>query len=184
MTLSSRFSSYTTIPDTLGFEDRNIYYDLQISLMIQWYRGAIFLNTLAYAAGRAMPGDEIIIHGIDSISINPDVLARYREKLNNMNVGVITTFEKRDNSEMNIETLNSFVEPLANQDMVILGGLTNSMITQVQSSWGRELSGTVLSDLKARNDGQFYVYRKRDMTNAVIDTHLVLLGGGQIGLAK
>ena len=53
----------------------------QISLMIQWYRGAIFLNTLAYAAGRAMPGDEIIIHGIDSISINPDVLARYREKL-------------------------------------------------------------------------------------------------------
>lgn len=178
------FSSYTTIPDTLGFEDRNIYYDLSNITDDPMVQGAIFLNTLAYAAGRAMPGDEIIIHGIDSISINPDVLARYREKLNNMNVGVITTFEKRDNSEMNIETLNSFVEPLANQDMVILGGLTNSMITQVQSSWGRELSGTVLSDLKARNDGQFYVYRKRDMTNAVIDTHLVLLGGGQIGLAK
>mgnify|MGYP007081457330 CR=1 FL=1 len=179
------FSSYTTIPDTLGFEDRNIYYDLStIPTDDPMVKGAIFLNTLAYATGRAMPGDEIIIHGIDSITINPDVLARYREKLNNLNVGVVTTFEKRNNAEMNIETLNSFVEPLASQDMVILGGLTNTMIDQVQSSWGRELSGIVLSDLQARNEGQFYVYRKRDMTNAVIDTHLVLLGGGKIGLAK
>ncbi len=176
------FSSYTTIPDTLGFEDRNIYYDLSDITDDPMMKGAIFLNTLAYAAGRAMPGDEIIIHGIDSISINPDVLSHYREKLNNMNVGVITTFEKRNNSEMNIESLSTFTEPLTNQDMVILGGLTDKMIEQVEASWGRQLAGTVLADLRARNDGQFYVYRKRDMTNAVIDTHLVLLGGGQVGL--
>ena len=168
------FNDVTDIPDTLTRNDRNIYYDLSKVGGREMIRGAIFLNVLAYVVNRATPNDLIVIHGIDDVKVNPKVLKPYRDKMDQKGIGLITTFEERENPDMNIRTLESFVHPLTNQDMVIIGGVNQTTEKLIQESWSRPLPATVAQDLEQNADGQFFVYRARDFGSAVIDTHLIL----------
>ena len=137
-------------------------------------KGAIFLNTLSYAVKRANPGDMLIITGIDTININPKILKYYREVLDRKNVGLIVTFEERKNDKVNVDTLNDFVKPLSNQDLVVLGGMTQDSLRLINHSWSRELPAIVSSELLKNSSSVFYVYRASDFGSAVIDTQLVL----------
>lgn len=169
------FSEKTTVPDRLTASDRNIYYDLsKVSKNDRTIKGAIFLNTLSYAVKRANPGDMLIITGIDTININPKILKYYREVLDRKNVGLIVTFEERKNDKVNVDTLNDFVKPLSNQDLVVLGGMTQDSLKLINHSWSRELPAIVSSELLKNSSSVFYVYRASDFGSAVIDTQLVL----------
>ena len=168
------FNAKTNIPDKFTYYDRNIYYDLSKLSNNRVVKGAMFLNTLSYVANRAMPGDMIVIHGLDSITVSPRILKPYREKMDEKGIGLITTLEERDNKEMNIKTLNSFIYPLSTQDLVVLGGLTPDSLKDINYSWNKELSKRVRDELLANANSRFYVYRARDLLGTVIDTHLIL----------
>lgn len=168
------FNDKTNIPDSFGFKDRNIYFDLSGVGGKEMIRGAMFLNVLAYVVNRAQPEDMIVIHGLDSIKINPKVIAPYRRKMDEKGVGLITTFEKEYDPDMNVKTLADFTHPLTQQDIVIIGGLSKEQNEMIESSWNRSLPEIVQDDLKQQHDNMFYLYRKRDFGSAVIDTHLVL----------
>ena len=116
----------------------------------------------------------LIITGIDTININPKILKYYREVLDRKNVGLIVTFEERKNDKVNVDTLNDFVKPLSNQDLVVLGGMTQDSLKLINHSWSRELPAIVSSELLKNSSSVFYVYRASDFGSAVIDTQLVL----------
>lgn len=173
-TYPSVFSEKTNIPDTLTADDRNIYYDLSHVTQDRVVKGAMFLNTLAYVVNRAHEGDMIIVTGIDSIKINPKVLRNYRDVMDRSGVGLITTFEEREDEDMNVKTLNDFIHPLSTQDIVVIGGITPKSLDWLNYSWNRSLPETVINDLKQNMDGRYYLYRAKDYCSAVVDSHLIL----------
>lgn len=173
-TYPSVFSEKTNIPDTLTKEDRNIYYDLSHVTQDPVVKGAMFLNTLAYVVNRAQAGDLIIVNGIDSIKINPKILRNYRDVMDRAGIGLITTFEEREDEDMNVKTLNDFIHPLSTQDVVVVGGVTPKSLDWLNYSWNRDLPSTVQNDLQQNMDGRFYLYRAQDYCSAVIDSHLIL----------
>ena len=173
-TYPSVFSEKTNIPDTLTADDRNIYYDLSHVTQDRVVKGAMFLNTLAYVVNRAHPGDMIIVTGIDNIKINPKVLRNYRDVMDRTGIGLITTFEEREDDDMNVKTLNDFIHPLSTQDVVVLGGITPKSLEWLNYSWNRSLPQTVKDDLSENMDGRYYLYRAKDYCSAVVDSHLIL----------
>lgn len=168
------FNDKTNIPDRLTRNDRNIYYDLAHLTHDRAVKGAMFLNVLAYVTNRAQTGDMVVVTGLDSIKINPRILKPYRDRLDERGIGLITTFEEREDAEMNVEALNDFTHGLKNQDLVVLGSLTENSLKVVNESWQRDLPKMVQDDLLGGGDGQFYVYRQRDYGSAVVQAHLVL----------
>ena len=171
----SVFSKATDIPDHFGNDDRNIYYDLSHISDDPMTKGAIFLNTLAYVVHRANPGDLIVVHGLDSVKIRPQILRRYRDKMDKKNIGLITTFEELDNEEVNVDSMKDFCGSLSNQDLIVLGGITNESAYRIKKAWGnRELPEIVANTLLDQPDDTFYVYRKSDFQSAVIRAHLIL----------
>lgn len=169
------FSQATTIPDSFGYEDRNIYYDLSHITNDAAVKGAMFLNTLAYVTYRAKPGDMIVVHGIDTIKCNPKILSQYRDTMNRNNIGLITTFEEPESDDMNIETLKGFCGSLSDQDIVILGKLTDKSLEQVDKAWGHHSLPQIVTNNLLQNEGnEFFVYRKRDYQSAIISAQLVL----------
>lgn len=171
----SVFSKPTDIPDHFKDEDRNIYYDLSHISDDPMTKGAIFLNTLAYVTYRANPGDMIVVHGLDSVDIDPQILRSYRDKMDKKDVGLITTFEALDNEKNNVWTMKDFCGTLSTQDLVILGRITEDSNKLISKAWGkRKLPPDVASALINQTDDIFYVYRKDDFQSAVIKAHLVL----------
>lgn len=168
------FNAKTNIPDSLTKNDRNIYYDLSGLGGSKMIKGAMFLNVLSYVTNRAAPGDMIVIHGLDRVKVKPEILKTYRDRMDRKDIGLITTFEERDDPDMNIETLNDFVHPLVDQDLVIIGGVQKNSLQRISESWSRQLPAMVQGDLSANNDSIFYVYRARDFGSAVVNTQLVL----------
>lgn len=70
--------------------------------------------------------------------------------------------------------MNAFTNTLVAQDLVILGGVTSNTLPIINESFGKELPDIVINDLKENIPSRFYIYRKKDFGNAVIDTHLIL----------
>lgn len=171
----SVFSQATNIPDHFSNDDRNIYYDLSHISDDPMTKGAIFLNTLAYVTYRANPDDLIVVHGLDSVKINPRILRSYRDKMDQKNVGLITTFEDLDNTENNVWTMKEFCGSLSNQDLMVLGGITQESAEIVRKAWGnRRLPPAVKNTLLDQRPDVFYLYRKSDFQSALIKAHLVL----------
>ena len=170
----SVFRSKTNIPDSLTYDQRNIYYDLSTLTNNVMIKGSIFLNVLAYVTNRAATGDMIVIHGLDSIKINPNILKKYRRKMDEKGIGLITTFEDSNNDEMNVKTLSDFVGRLTTQDIVILGAITPKSKENIEYAWSRKLPRIVADDLSENAENRFYIYRKRDLTSAVVNAHLIL----------
>ena len=168
------FNAKTNIPDKLTWEDRNIYYDLSHLGGSKMIKGAMFLNALAYVTNRAAPGDMIVIHGIDAVKVKPSILKPYRDIMDRKDVGLITTFEERNDPDMNPVTLNDFIHPLVEQDLVIIGGIQKDSQQRIEDSWSRSLPQVVADDLSNNQDCVYYVYRARDFGSAVINTHLIL----------
>ncbi len=167
------FKEKTNIPDSLSSTDRNIYYNLW-SITNKAIKSATFLNVLAYVSHRANVGDVVVVTGLDSIKVDPKILKPYRDKLDSKGIGLITTFEERDDSEVNIDTMNDFINPLVTQDLVVLGGVTLNSLNSITKSWGRELPDIVKEDLTENIPSRFYVYRSRDFANAIIDAQMIL----------
>ncbi len=167
------FKEKTNIPDTFLSNDRNIYYDLS-TINTKNVRSATFLNVLAYVVNRAKSGDMVVITGLDNIKVDPSILKTYRDVLDDKNIGLITTFEDRENQDVNIDTMSPFTNTLVTQDLVVLGGVISSTLPKINESFGKELPDIVSDDLKENVPSRFYIYRKRDFGNAVIDTHLIL----------
>lgn len=168
------FNAKTNIPDTLTKNDRNIYYDLSHLGGSRMIKGAMFLNVLAYVTNRASPGDMIVVHGIDAVKVKPSILKSYRDRMDRKDIGLITTFEERNDEDMNISTLNDFIHPLVDQDLVVIGGIQKETTQRIADSWSRPLPKIVQTDLSANRDSIFFVYRARDFGSAVINTHLIL----------
>lgn len=171
----SVFSKATDIPDHFEDNDRNIYYDLSHISDDPMTKGAIFLNTLAYVVHRANSGDLIVVHGLDSVKVRPQILQRYRDKMDKKNVGLVTTFEELDNEEINVDSMKDFCGSLSNQDLIVLGGITDESAQQIKKAWGnRKLPPSVVNTLRNQPNDTFYVYRKSDFQSAVIRAHLIL----------
>lgn len=137
-------------------------------------KGAMFLNALAYVTNRAAPGDMIVIHGLDTVKVKPSILKPYRDIMDRKDIGLITTFEERNDPDMNVVTLNDFIHPLVDQDLVVIGGIQKDSKQRIADSWSRSLPQVVEDDLSNNQDSIFYVYRARDFGSAVINTHLIL----------
>lgn len=169
------FNKPTDIPDSFSRDDRNIYYDLSGLDAKDMLRGAFFLNVLAYVTFRAQPGDMIVIHGLDSVKVSDKILAPYRRQMVKKGVGLVTTFERPFNEDMNIYTLNDFCHSLKDQDAVIIGSLNDRSTTAIEKSWGRPLPDIVKRGLSEGGlSSVYWLYRKSDLGSAVIDTHLIL----------
>lgn len=169
--LSSRT---TTLPDVYTANQRNIYYDLSKVSNDKRLKGALLLNTLAYVVNRALDGEMIVIHGLDSVEIKEDLLMDYQEVIRRKNLGKIVVFEQAENEKVNPTTFSRFIKDLIQQDVVILGGLTEK--NKDSNAFFKSLDGTVRGTLLAQNEGVFYVYRSSDKTSSIIKTN-ILLGG-------
>ncbi len=172
------FRAKTNIPDSFGYEDRNIYFDLSRvgggTVNARMLKGAVFLNTISYVANRTNPGDMVVVHGIDSVLVSPKILSPYRDVLDRKRVGLVTTFEGRADKDMNIDTLRDFVHSLPEQDLYIVGGLQPETNQLIAKNLGRPLPDNVRNDLLAQRPSIFYMYRKADFGSAVINAHLRL----------
>lgn len=169
------FSEHTNFPDSFSYSDRNIYYDLShVTKNDPVLKGVMFLNTIAYVVNRAAPGDMVVVTGLDTVKINPKILKFYRDVLDSKGIGLITTFEERENEENNVKTMDSFVHPLSTQDLIVVGGVTPKAVDNINYSWNRPLSKMIVDDLSANMTSRFFVYRARDFGSAVIDTQLIL----------
>lgn len=169
------FSEHTNFPDSFSYSDRNIYYDLShVTKNDPVLKGVMFLNTIAYVVNRAAPGDMVVVTGLDTVKINPKILKFYRDVLDSKGIGLITTFEERENEENNVKTMDSFVHPLSTQDLIVVGGVTPKAVDNINYSWNRPLSKMVVDDLSDNMTSRFFVYRARDFGSAVIDTQLIL----------
>ncbi|STE38126.1 hypothetical protein [Enterococcus mundtii] len=167
------FHKKTTLPDIFTSNDRNIYYDISGYIEDKKIAGAVFLNVLAYVTNRALEGEQIVIHGLDSIDVPIDILLPYRERIERKNIGLITIFEKSENA-VNPSTYSKFVGRLSRQDMVVLGGITEDELKYINQSWQKNLSPIITNYLLQANNGALYFYRKKDRVSALVDTHLIL----------
>lgn len=177
-TYNNIFGHATTLPDVFNPEDRNIYYDLTKTTRDKKLKGALFLNVLAYVTGRALEGEQIVIHGIDEIELPVKPLVAYKDRISEKNLGLITVFNQSENKEVNPETYSSFIGRLSNQDAVVLGGLTEEELSYINKSWRRDLPVAVSNQLMQATAGILYFYRRSDRMGALIDTHFHLFEGG------
>nr|WP_260480309.1 hypothetical protein [Listeria booriae] len=180
MTMRTTFSEFpgifhkaTTLPDIYKATDRNVYYDISKLASNPQVASAIFLNVLAYVTNRALEGEQIVIHGLDSVDIPVKHLVPYRERIDRKNIGLVTVFEKSE-SKVNPSTYAKFTDRLSRQDAVILGGLTEPELEYINESWRRPLPNQVANILLEGNNGILYFYRKKDRVGALVDTHLIL----------
>lgn len=167
------FNKHTTLPNVYTSDDRNIYYDISKTSEDKNVLGVIFLNVIAYVTNRALNGEQIVIHGLDNLTVSVDVLEPYADRMKRKNLGLITIFERSEN-EVNPSTFRKFTGNLVDQDLVVLGKVTSKEIPYINESWNRELPNVVKNELVSGNQGTFYFYRKRDRVGAIVKTHLVL----------
>lgn len=167
------FHKSTTLPNVYRQNDRNIYYDLSNLVDDKQVAGAVFLNVLAYVTNRALQGEQIVIHGMDSINVPVNHLLAYKERIERKNIGLITVYERSEN-EVNPKTYSRFSGRLSRQDAVVLGGITEEELAYINESWRQQLPIPVSQTLLQSENGTLYFYRKRDRVGALIDTHLIL----------
>ncbi|MBD5430508.1 hypothetical protein [Lactobacillus sp.] len=168
----SVFRRTTTLPNVYKAKDRNIYYDLSKLGEDKTLKSITFLNVLAYVTNRALPGETIVIEGLDEIDLPVKSLATYRERMDAKGINLISVFEHIKNP-VNPFSYETFTGILNQQDMIVLGGITDEDAQQLGQNW-QHLPQTVISQLEAANDGILYFYRRRDHIGALIDTHLIL----------
>lgn len=174
MRYHSMFSLPTNIPDQFKANDRNIYYDLSHVTDSKRVLGALFLNVLAYVTNRCLPGEIVVIHGLDKMELPSDeALLPYRERLKRKNCGLITVFEEAEN-KINPSTFQRFVGRMSQQDMVVLGGLTEEELNYINASWRQPLPQVVADELLEAQNRLLYFYRRRDRVGALVQTHLLL----------
>lgn len=167
------FNQPTTLPDVFKASDRNIYYDISKIGEDAKLKAISFLNILAYVTHRALPGEMIVIEGIDELQLPVESLMAYRKRMDEKNIGLITVFEHLK-SKINPVSYDKFTGRLSQQDMVVLGGITQQDISDFGESWQQELPAMVQAQLLSGNRGILYFYRKADRIGAVVDTHLIL----------
>ena len=167
------FDKATTLPDVFRAKDRNIYYDLSKISENPTIISIIFLNVLAYVTHRALPGETIVIEGLDEINLPVESLEIYKRRMEHKGINLISVFE-RMNNPINPISYENFVGRLSQQDMVVLGGITEKDAKNFSKSWQQELPSIVAHQLEAANPGILYFYRKRDHIGAIVDTHLIL----------
>lgn len=167
------FKKKTSLPDVFKASDRNIYYDISKLSEDKKIEGVVFLNVLAYVTNRALQGEQIVIHGLDQIDIPLEPIIAYKEKIKRKNIGLITVYEHRK-SKINPISFEKFSGQLSQQDMVVLGGITEEDIESYGKSWQQSLPQTVSNQLLSGNRGILYFYRAMDRIGALVDTHLIL----------
>ena len=168
----SVFDSHTTLPDIFTRDQRNIYYDLSKVSRDMKVRGALLINTLSYVVNRALDGETIIIHGLDSVDIKEEMILDYQKIMKRRGIGKIIVFEESENSEINPEKFSRFVGRLNTQDLVCVGGLSELDVKNVK--WFQGLPQTVISQLIKQEDGNFFIYRKKDRLSTVVRTNIQL----------
>ena len=164
------FDAHTTLPDIFTRDQRNIYYDLSQVSRDMKVRGALLINTLSYVVNRALDGETIIIHGLDRVDINEEMILDYQKIMKRRGIGKIIVFEESENSKINPETFSRFVGRLNTQDLVCVGGLSEVDINNIK--WFQGLPETVVSRLIKQEDGNFFIYRKKDRLSTVIKTNI------------
>ena len=169
----SLFARPTTLPDQYKADVRNVYYDVSGVKENPRVKGVTFLNVLSYVTNRALPGEMIVVHGLDDVDIPVDILAPYRERMDKKNIGLVTVFNKSGNAKVNPGTHRAFVGRLSRQDMVVLGGVMEDEIEYLNESWQQPVPRSVQNTLLQGRDNILYVYRQRDETGALIDAHLL-----------
>ena len=83
------FDAHTTLPDIFTRDQRNIYYDLSQVSRDMKVRGALLINTLSYVVNRALDGETIIIHGLDRVDINEEMILDYQKIMKRRGIGKI-----------------------------------------------------------------------------------------------
>lgn len=175
MKYHSLFAEPTNIPDQFKSNERNIYYDLSHVTDDKRVLGALFMNVLAYVTNRCLPGEIVVIHGFDKMELPSDeALLPYRERLDRKNCGLITVFEEAENKNVNPSTFQRFVKRMSQQDMVVLGGLTEEELNYINTSWRQPLPSVVSDELLEAQNRILYFYRRRDRVGALVQTHLLL----------
>lgn len=169
----SIFNKTTTLPNVFKAKYRNIYYDLSNLGEDQRLTSISFLNVLAYVTHRALPGEMIVIDGLDEINLPVDALMNYKKRMDRKGIKLISVFE-HINNPVNPISYENFCGRLSQQDMVVLGGITADDAENFSRSWQQDLPGTVVKQLIAAESGILYFYRKSDRIGALIDTHLIL----------
>lgn len=113
------FSSYITLLDEYSSNQKNIYYDISSFNKDSKIAGVIFLNVPSYVVHRALPGELIVIHGLDQMSLPVQTIVPYKKVIRSKNLGLITVFEERE-SDINPISFSEFCGPLSRQDMVVI----------------------------------------------------------------
>lgn len=167
------FNTHTTLPNVLKAKDRNIYYDLSNLGEDPKITKIEFLNVLAYVTHRALPGEMIVIDGIDEIDLPVNALMPYRKRMKRKGINLITVFE-HNNRPVNPISYEPFTGALSQQDMVVLGRITPDDAESFSKSWQQDLPATVEQQLEVGNRGILYFYRTADHIGALVDTHLIL----------
>lgn len=166
-------ATHTTLPDRYTADVRNVYYDLSGVKENPRVKGVTFLNVMSYVTNRALPGELIVIHGLDDIDLpDVDVLTPYRSRIDDKEIGLVTVFNKSEH-RINPGTFRPFVGRLSRQDVVVLGGVSEGEIAYMNDSWQQAVPDSVTNTLLQANDNILYVHRKRDQTGALIETHLM-----------
>lgn len=169
----SIFNKATTLPNIFKSKYRNIYYDLSNLGEDPKITAVSFLNVLAYVTHRALPGEMIVIEGLDEIDLPVESLMPYKKRMNRKGINLISVFE-HIKQPVNPISYESFTGRLSQQDMVVLGGITADDVDEFSNSWQQELPQTVANQLKGASQGILYFYRKADRIGALVDTHLIL----------
>lgn len=168
------FDKSTSLPDSFKANDRNIYYDLSKVSEDKRLKGMMLINTLAYVTNRALEGEMIVVHGLDSAEFPPESIAPYRERIDNKGIGLITVYEQSENTKINPKTCVRFSGRLSKQDVVVIGGVTKPELEYINDSWQQPLPEPVSQQLLASVDGILYFYRESDRVGALINTRLTL----------
>jgi hypothetical protein len=179
-TLNTEFTRYsnifdkpTTLPDVFKSDQRNIYYDLSKLGQDSVVNGAVFLNVIAYVVHRALPGEMIVIHGLDNVDVPLAPLLAYKEVIARKNIGLVTVYEHSER-KINPKTFQKFSGRLSEQDMVVLGGISQEESKYLSESWHHELPQPVNDQLLEAASHILYFHRNIDQVGALIDTYLNL----------
>lgn len=169
----SVFDRHTTLPNVFKAKDRNIYYDLSRLGEDPKIIAITFLNVLAYVTHRALAGETIVIEGLDEIDLPVESLTSYKKRMTEKGINLISVFE-HIKSPVNPISYETFCGRLSQQDMVVLGGITEEDVEKFSASWQQKLPTTVTRQLLAAKEGILYFYRSHDHIGALVDTHLIL----------
>ena len=168
------FDRPTTLPDVYKSNERNIYYDIAKVTSDEKVKGAMLLNVLSYVVNRALEGEVIIIHGLDSVQITPSMLDDYKKIMNKKNIGKVIVFDDAENEEINPDTFSKFIGGIKEQDFVCIGSLTDKDVERIK--WFDNLPITARRHLleTTTSDGIYYMRRNRDRLSSVIRTNVRL----------